>query len=85
MSSMEISEIFRQARERGEVPEVYDPDQLVTDVAQLLRDKGLNPVSEGHMGMATGAAGMMLRAFGILPAGDEYTIDRHNAPDPDQR
>ena len=82
---MDIADIFRQARERGKEPEAYDPNQLVIDVAEMLRDKGFSPSYEGRAGMASGAAGMMLRAFGILPAGDEYTIDRHNAPDADER
>lgn len=61
--------------------ESYDPNQLVVDVEEFLRAKGLHPDATGQMGMAGGGAGMMLRAFGIFPAGDYTTIDRRNAPD----
>jgi len=78
-------EIIRTARLRGERPETYDPGQLVAEVRMLLRERGLHPDPAGHGGMAAGAAGMLLRAFGILPACDERAIDRLNAPDPEQR
>lgn len=82
---MEVSEIFQRAQERGEQPETYDPDQLVIDVEHLLRSRGLNPDAGTRRGMASGAAGSLLRAFGILPAADYSKIDRLNAPDPDER
>jgi hypothetical protein len=78
-------EIIRTARRRGQRPETYDPSQLVADVRMLLRERGLHPDASGHGGMAAGAAGMLLRAFGILPACDERAIDRLNAPDPEER
>jgi hypothetical protein len=82
---MEISEIFREARARGEQPQTYDPNQLVLDVRDLLFERGLRPDIYTHGGAASGAAGMMLRALGILPACDERAIDRPNGPDPDMR
>ncbi|NUR59415.1 MAG: hypothetical protein HOV87_12215 [Catenulispora sp.] len=85
MTSMDIAEIYRSAAERGEPVETYGPDALVAEVAELLRAKGLHPDAAGRMGAATGGAGMMLRAFGIVPADDHTVIDRHNAPDPDER
>jgi CubicO group peptidase (beta-lactamase class C family) len=44
-----------------------------------LRERGLDPdlpPSTGRAGMAVGAAGSLLRAFGILPASDTTAIDR---------
>jgi hypothetical protein len=85
---MDSGALVRRAYERGEQLETYDPGRLLEDVARLLRDQGLHPhlpPGTGRTGMATGAAGMLLRAFGILPAGDVTSIDRVNAPDPDSR
>jgi hypothetical protein len=63
--------------------EIYDPNVLVVEIQKLLRDHGLHPDSGGRAGMALGACGNLLRAFGILPASDLTTIDRLNAPDAD--
>ncbi|GAA3759578.1 hypothetical protein GCM10022225_51320 [Plantactinospora mayteni] len=85
---MDASAMLRRAHERGEQLEKYDPNQLVSEVAGLLRERGFHPelpAGTGRAGMAAGAAGMMLRAFGILPAGDVTSIDRVNAPDPESR
>lgn len=85
---MDSGAMMRRAYERGEQLETYDPDQLVVDVRELLKARGLHPElppGTGRMGMAAGATGMLLRAFGILPAADYTTIDRLNAPNPDER
>ena len=56
--------------------QTYDPYRLIEDVAQLLRDRGLDPViAKGRAGDALGGAGMLLRAFGVAPlmgAADAY-------------
>ena len=68
--------------------QAYDPNQLVHDIADLLQQRGLEPhlpTGTGHRGIAHGAAGTLLRAFGILPATDHTTIDRTNAPDAEDR
>jgi hypothetical protein len=85
---MDSTHMMRQAYERGVVLEMYDPDKLIGEIQDLLYERGLNPdlpPRTGRVGMAAGASGMLLRAFGILPAGDYTTIDRLNAPDPDSR
>ena len=85
---MDSSAMMRRAYERGAQLETYDPNQLVVDVRNLLRERGLHPElpeGTGRAGMALGATGMLLRAFGILPAGDYTTIDRINATDPEDR
>ena len=85
---MDSGAIMRRAHERGEQVQTYDPDRLVRDVAALLEGQGLSPGTppgSGRPGMAAGAAGMLLRAFGILPAADWDVRDRPNAPDPDSR
>lgn len=85
---MDSGAMLRRAYERGEQLETYDPNQLVADVRELLRERGLHPElppNTGRAGMAAGAAGTLLRAFGILPAGDYTTIDRVSAPDPESR
>ena len=61
--------------------EAYAPDELVRNVEELLRGHGLHPDATGNLGMAHAGAGMLLRALGILPAGDYRQIDRRNAPD----
>lgn len=81
----ESSEIIREAAARGERHETYDPNHLISDVRELLNKKGLHPNATGHLGMALGGAGMLLRAFGIVPNSDFTSIDRINAPDPDDR
>jgi hypothetical protein len=63
----------------------YDPNQLVADVRNLLQSKGLRPNATGHLGVAIGAAGTLLRAFGIAPLGGITTIDRHESHDSDTR
>lgn len=81
---MDSGAIMRRAFERGETAETYDPNILVRDVANFLESRGLNPQippGTGRAGMAMGAAGMLLRAFGIVPAGDWRVRDRVNAPD----
>lgn len=75
---MDSSVMLRRAHAAGVKLEKYDPDQLLRDVAELLRARGLNPELPpytGRVGMAAGAAGQMLRAFGILPAADPYGRD----------
>ena len=63
----------------------YDPNQLVADVRNLLQSKGLRPDATGRLGVATGAAGNLLRAFGIAPLGGPTTIDRHESRGSDTR
>ncbi|MEN3308810.1 MAG: hypothetical protein V7603_5012 [Micromonosporaceae bacterium] len=79
---MDSSAMLRRAAERGEQLETYDPDKLVADVRALLYAHGLDPQlppGTGRAGMASGAAGMLLRAFGILPAADQgLYFDRTN-------
>lgn len=85
---MDTGAMIRRAHEAGGALERYDPNQLVLDVAELLRTRGLHPelpAGTGRAGMAAGAAGMLVRAFGILPATDPLVRDRVNAPDPDSR
>lgn len=82
---MDAGAMLRRAHETGWTAQTYDPNQLVADVAALLRERGLHPDTRGRAGMAGGAAGMLLRAMGIVPAADITAIDRHNAPDPDER
>ncbi|HKT01330.1 MAG TPA: hypothetical protein VJT31_17535 [Rugosimonospora sp.] len=85
---MDTGAMLRRAHERGTRLESHDPDQLVADVYALLESKGLHPdlpPGTGRYPMAAGAAGQLLRAFGILPAGDHTTVDRVNAPDPQSR
>lgn len=85
MDERDAGALMLAAHTRGEHAQTYDPNQLVRDVADLLRAHGLNPDATGYMGMATGAAGKLLRAYGIVPAGDYTSIDRLNAPDPETR
>jgi hypothetical protein len=85
---MDSGAMQRRAHASGARLDTYDPDQLVADVAELLTQRGLYPdlpPGTGRAGMAAGAAGGLLRAFGILPAGNHTAIDRRNAPDPDSR
>jgi hypothetical protein len=85
---MDATAMVRRANERGARLETYDPNQLVGDVQDLLRERGLDPdlpPDTGRAAMATSAAGMLLRAFGILPATDHTTIDRLSASDADER
>ena len=82
---MDSSAMLRRAHERGERLETYDPNKLVGDVAAVLESHGLHPDVTSRAGMAAGATGMLLRAFGIVPACDYTSIDRLNAPDPDSR
>lgn len=79
------SAIIESAANRGERHETYDPNQLVREIREFLTDKGLHPDATGHLGMAVGGAGMLLRAFGIVPSSDFTTVDRINAPDPEDR
>jgi hypothetical protein len=86
--NMDSGAMMRRASEHGEQMETYDPDRLIQEVAEMLRERGLHPelpTGTGRAGMAAGASGMLLRAFGILPAGDWQVRDRINAPDPDSR
>ena len=82
---MDAGAMMRRAHANGITLQSYDPNQLVTDVVSLLRQRGLDPDADGRPGTATGAAGTLLRALGILPAGDYTMIDRRNAPDSDDR
>jgi hypothetical protein len=85
---MDSGAMMRRAHERGEQLETYDPDQLIAEIHDLLRQRGLHPElppGTGRVGMAAGAAGKLLRAFGILPAWDYTAIDRLNSSDPDSR
>lgn len=86
--NMDSNEMVRRAAETGAKLETYDPTRLVAEVCELLTDRGLHPdipPGTGRAGMAAGAAGQLLRALGILPAGGAESIDRLNAPDPDSR
>lgn len=85
---MDAGAIMRRAYERGERAEVFDPDEVVEAVRELLTSRGLHPdlpANSGRRPMAAAAAGLILRAFGIVPAGDYTLIDRHNAPDANDR
>lgn len=85
---MDSGAMMRRAYEQGVTLESYDPGQLIVDVCELLEARGLHPdipPGTGRAGMAAGASGQLLRALGILPAGDYRMIDRLNAPDPDSR
>jgi hypothetical protein len=85
---MDAGAMLRRAHERGETLETFSPHRLVADVLELLRAQGLHPeipAGTDRVGMAAGAAGTLLRACGILPAGDYTCIDRVNAPDPESR
>jgi hypothetical protein len=83
--AMDAGALVRRAHELGLELQSYDPNQLVVDVEDLLRRRGLSPDSHGRRGMAVGASGALLRAFGILPAGSSQLIDRLNARDVDER
>ena len=86
--NMDSGAIMRRAYERGERAEVFDPDDVVEAVHEFLTSRGLHPnlpAGTGRRPMATVAAGMLLRALGIVPGGDYKEIDRHNAPDPHDR
>jgi hypothetical protein len=68
---MDATAMIRRANKRGAKLETYDPNHLVGDVQDLLRERGLDPdlpPDTGRAAMATSAAGMLLRAFGISPA-----------------
>lgn len=80
---MDAGEIIRNAHERGEQVQTYDPGVLVREVEQLLRDRGLRLNLTGRVGMAHGAAGMMLRAFGVVPSTGYTGLDRIHASYPD--
>jgi hypothetical protein len=85
---MDSAAIVHRAQEAGVQIETYDPAQLVQDIAELLRARGLHPdmpSGTGRAGTATGASGQLLRAFGILPAADWRVRDRVEAPDPESR
>lgn len=85
---MDATAMLRRAHERGEQLGTYDVDRLLMEVRELLQARGLHPdlpEGSGRHGMATGAAGALLRAFGILPTSDWQVRDRVNAPDPDER
>ena len=81
----ESSAIIAAAAARGCQAETYDPNHLIDDVREFLVRKGLHPDASGHLGMALGGAGMLLRAFGIVPASSFTSVDRVNAPDPEDR
>lgn len=81
----ESATIIKDAADRGERYETYDPNHLVREIRDLLMERGLHPNATGHLGMALGAAGTLLRAFGIVPSSDFTTVDRINAPDPQDR
>jgi hypothetical protein len=83
--AMDSIALIRRASELGIELQSYDPNRLVVEVEELLHRHGLSPDQQGRAGMAVGAAGTLLRALGILPAGDHRTIDRPNAPDADDR
>lgn len=85
---MDSTSMIRRAHQRGVGLDAYDPNYLVGEIEDLLRAKGLDPdvpPATGRVGMATSAAGLLLRAFGILPASDYTSIDRTSASDPDSR
>jgi len=83
--AMDSTALIRRANDLGIELQTFDPNRLVVEVEDLLRRHGLSPDSQGRTGMAVGAAGTLLRAFGILPASDHDVIDRPNAPDADDR
>ena len=83
--NLDSGAMMRRAYAAGVELETCDPAQLVNDVEQILRRRGLHPDAPGRAGMAVGAAGQLLRAFNILPGVDHTTIDRHNAPDAESR
>jgi hypothetical protein len=78
-------DLILQSRAAGIELESYDPNQLVYDVQELLRSKGLHPDATDRMGAAGANASWLLRAFGILPACNYTAIDRPNALDPESR
>ena len=86
--NMDTGAMIKRAAETGQQLEKYDPNRLVRDIAALLEAKGLHPElppGTGRLGSASGAAGALLRAFGILPLGGVEAIDRPNATDPESR
>jgi hypothetical protein len=85
---LDSTALLRRANTTTARVETYDPNQLVQDIANLLQQRGLQPhlpAGSGRSGIAHGAAGTLLRAFGILPASTYTTIDRINAPDTEDR
>jgi hypothetical protein len=85
---LDSTAILRRAHYTGIPVQTYDPNLLTCEIQDLLRARGLQPdlpYGSGRAGIAQGATGTLLRAFGILPAGGPTTIDRPNAPDAEDR
>jgi hypothetical protein len=52
----------------------YDPYQLISDVTELLAERGIAAATRpGELGEALGGAGMLLRALGVAPMIDSAT------------
>jgi hypothetical protein len=76
-----------------QVSHSYDPGRVITAVAQMLRDAGVEPdLTQDGYGYATAfaGAGMMLRGLGVLPAMDatdayRQTLDNGAWEDTDNR
>lgn len=48
---------------------IYDPNQLIKDVAELLRARGVDAeLPPGYLGEALAGAGTLLRVLGVTPA-----------------
>jgi hypothetical protein len=69
-------DLILQSRAAGIELESYDPGQLIADVQELLRSKGLHPDVADRLAAASANASWLLRAFGILPAGDHTITER---------
>ena len=67
---MDSTSILRRAHYQGRRAETYGSNQLTQEVIDLLQAHGLHPDTTGRAGMAVGSAGRLLRALGIVPAGD---------------
>jgi hypothetical protein len=51
----------------------YDPNRLIDEVRELLRERGLDPAGSWtpeRATLATGGAAMLLRGLGVTPAMD---------------
>ena len=67
----------------------YDPNKLITEVEELLRNRGLDPQPGDSTLTQTGAC-TLLRGLGIMPAINavdayKHTLDNEPWPDADDR
>ncbi len=67
----------------------YDPDELVAEVTELLRSRGLDP-SPADSALAQQGACMLIRGLGAMPAMDPVDAYRRSLdvgpwPDADDR